>query len=117
MGPTKASARRSTVTPDSDLLISDFADDEDVVDLVEEFVGTLSWRIEALRQAFEENDLDTLTTTAHQLKGAGGRFGFTPITDAARRLDDAAREKAGPETLEPLLMELIRLCLAARARA
>ena len=117
MGPPRDPAGRSVATPGNDFLISDFADDEEVIDLVEEFVGTLPCRIEALRQAFEKNDLDTIRTAAHQLKGSGGGFGFALITDAARRFESAARDRADPETLEPLVEELTRLCITARARA
>lgn len=95
-------------------LISDLADDADMIDLVEEFVGTLPGRVEAIQAAWAQSDLDTLTSLAHQLKGAGGGFGFSPITDAACQLELAAREELAPATLTGLVDELVATCRRAR---
>ena len=104
-----------TSRPIDEPLISEFADDEDIIDLVEEFVGTLPSRIEAIQQALEQDDVDMLTSLAHQLKGAGGGFGFTPITDAARQLEKAARSGTALDGLREPIDQLVALCRRARA--
>ena len=102
--------------PDTEPLISDFADDQDIADLVDEFVDTLPRRVEAVEHALAHGDMGTLTTLVHQLKGAGGGFGFMPITDAARRVEAAAREHVDTDVLDGLITELGDLCRRASAR-
>ena len=102
--------------PNSDPLISDFAEDEEIIDLVEEFVETLPCRVEAVQNALKNQDLELLITLAHQMKGAGGGYGFTPITDAARDLETAARSELGADELNALVEELASLCHRAKAK-
>ncbi|MBT6497087.1 MAG: response regulator, partial [Planctomycetaceae bacterium] len=68
-------------------LVSELADDEDMLELVEMFVGELPERIAAIERSIDEQDLETLGVLAHQLKGAAGGYGFPTMTDAARLLD------------------------------
>jgi len=107
---------KPSMGPGSDPLISDFAEDEDIIDLVEEFVETLPCRVEAVQDALRGQNLELLITLAHQMKGAGGGYGFTPITDAARDLEMAARSELGTDTLNALVEELASLCHRAKAR-
>lgn len=66
------------------------AEDPDLIDLVEEFVGTLGTRISDLQNALEQNDLDTLKSLAHQLKGAGGGHGYPILTEKSAVLEQQA---------------------------
>lgn len=67
------------------------ADDPDLLDLVEEFVEGLGQRAEELRQAFEQLDWDCLVKIAHQLKGAGGSYGYGDLSKLAKEMEDAFR--------------------------
>lgn len=55
-------------------------DDPDMLDLVAEFVNGLPARIADLRQAYARLDWDALTRLAHQLKGAGGSYGYPDLS-------------------------------------
>jgi DNA-binding response OmpR family regulator len=50
--------------------------------LVERFVAGLPQRVAALQAALSSGDLAQLKTLAHQLKGAAGGYGFTPISQS-----------------------------------
>ncbi|MCP4446067.1 MAG: response regulator [Myxococcales bacterium] len=70
-------------------LVSTFADDPDMFELVNEFVASLPERIERMYAACERGDVEELRRLAHHIKGAAGGYGFQPITDAASKLEEA----------------------------
>ena len=80
-------------TTDATPLVSELADDPDMLELLELFLGELPDRLDALAQALDAHDAETVTRLAHQLKGAGGGYGYPKITDDAKRLECAARDE------------------------
>ncbi len=99
-------------TPDA--LVSELADD-DLLEIVEIFVGGLPDRISAIEKVLDEQDLDSLGTLAHQLKGAGEAYGFPTITDAAKTVEFSAKSGEELETIAEQIRELGDLCSRARA--
>lgn len=79
-------------TSDAAPLVSELADDPDMLELLELFLGELPDRMSALAEALDAQDTETVTRLAHQLKGAGGGYGYPKITDDAKRLECAARD-------------------------
>ena len=71
----------------SDLLV----DDPDMQDLVEEFIATIPQKLSDFRQAFEQLDWDRLVTMAHQLKGAGGSYGYQDISQLGLAMEQGFR--------------------------
>jgi CheY-like chemotaxis protein len=63
---------------------STLADDADMSEIIGEFVATLPKQVERLSSLVQERNLDELRRAVHQLKGAGGGYGFNEITDVAR---------------------------------
>lgn len=68
---------------------SEFADDPDMMELVEEFIQEMPGRIEKIQSCLAEQSMDELKVLAHQLKGAGGGYGFPDVTDKARQLEQS----------------------------
>ena len=101
--------------PDQTPLISSLSNNPDMLELVEEFVGALPGRLRAIEEAVAANDLATLTSLAHQLKGAGGGYGFEPIGQAAAALEDSARTADSVTQLASQVQDLAALCLRAKA--
>ncbi len=99
----------------ADPLLSEFADDPDMVDLVELFVGEMPGRIQEIDDALATDDLFSLARLAHQLKGAGGGYGFPAITDVARQLEERARAADDLEALRRDIEDLRSLCRRASA--
>ena len=91
-------------------LFSSLADDPDLQDLLEEFVARLPGRAEEMRIAFEGGDRDRLKTLAHQLKGAAGSYGFSPITDVCRDLEESVRDGGDEDTIREALGAVVDLC-------
>ena len=63
-------------------------------EIVQEFANELPDRAKAIEVYLEQGDLAQIQVLAHQLKGAGGGYGFSPITDVAGGLEQALKEGA-----------------------
>lgn len=91
---------------------STFADDPDYAELLEMFLETVPEKRQAVEGAFRSGDFDGVRTLAHQLKGAGGGYGFNGLTDVAAELEAACKandaDRIGP-ALDRLLEYLDRL--------
>lgn len=106
----------STAPATPPVLRSTFAGEADMAELVSLFVSETPARVQMLQRLWEEQAMEDLCRVAHQLKGAGGGYGFPSITDAARRLEDSIRSlgHGGPGGTDQLrssfdhLMNLLR---------
>ncbi len=72
-------------------LVSEFAGDPDMADLVGLFLDELPERIGAIRTALSAGDAEELQRRVHQLKGAGGGYGFPSISKAAAEVEAPLR--------------------------
>ena len=77
-----------TLTP----VYSDFSEDPDYSELLNFFVNALPERFARLLKLQETGEIELLKELAHQLKGAGGGYGFPGLTEAARELESACKE-------------------------
>jgi len=100
---------------------SEFGQDPEMLDLIELFVGELSERVSKLREAWRTGQIEYVRMEAHRLKGAAPGYGFTPIGQAAGRLEHTLTD-ASASDLESLAQaaraefdELIDLCGRAAA--
>ena len=74
--------------------------DPEIADLIPKFLENRLKDIDAIRDALDRGDFDTIRTLGHSMKGAGGGFGFPGITDIGKTLEDsakAAERGANPE--------------------
>lgn len=97
-------------------LQSTLADDADMAELVQFFVQEMADRVQAIRNAAQQNDVAQLRTIAHQLKGAAGGYGFSPISQSAAELEaliDSANPGHELTSLRSQVDELIELCRRA----
>src|SRR5262245_46007934 len=75
-----------------DPIRSVYEDDPDMLEIVREFACELPARIAKLEAHLAANELRELQTLAHQLKGAGGGYGFPQITELAASLEAALKQ-------------------------
>ncbi|MCG3179240.1 MAG: Sensor histidine kinase RcsC [Phycisphaerae bacterium] len=93
-------------------LISEMSGDPALAVVLAEFVGGLGAGVEAMRTALEGGCHGEVKRLAHQLKGAGGSYGYPMLTECARALEQAAA--AGDLEGERMAMaRLEALCQAA----
>ena len=82
------------MTTVAELIYSRLGLDDDLTDLIELFVQEVPSRLAVLRRLIDSLDHSELARFAHQLKGAGGSYGFPELTTAAAQLEKAAKDRA-----------------------
>lgn len=103
-------------------LRSDFAADPDMREILELFVQEMPTRVGELLGSWERQELEKVGRLAHQLKGAGGGYGFGVISDAAAALErSVAMLQAAPtetviKEVKAQVDKLVDLCKRATAR-
>ncbi len=98
-------------------LLSTFADDPDMLELVEMFVEEMDGRVKDIEAAIEGDDLASLAKLAHQLKGCGGGYGFPKITEVASVVEQQAKTADDRDALLSGVKELTSLCKRASANS
>lgn len=99
-------------------IISQFAHDPDMREIVEAFVQEMPERVESINAFWRDQQLDELRRAAHQLKGAGGGYGFPTVSQAADRLEQSlvslehGSAKGSIDSLRAQFEELVSLCRA-----
>ncbi len=91
-------------------ICSEYVDD-DLVDLIDDFVTELDVDIASMRNKMESGDHEGLGRLAHQMKGAGGSYGYPMLTVAAKVLEEAAKAR-DVEACTTALDEFEALCQA-----
>jgi len=71
---------------------SAYESDPDMLEIVREFASELPARVAKLESYLAAGELRELQTLAHQLKGAGGGYGFPQITELAASLEAALKQ-------------------------
>jgi len=100
---------------DIEPLYSEYAGDADMLELIDGFLSELPDRLYKIERAAREEDLKSLASFAHQLKGAAGGYGYAPITDTARNLEHRAKEERELNEISETVKELKHLCMRAKA--
>ena len=73
------------------------------------FVDGLKSRVSAMEAAARDGDFEALRTSAHQLKGSGGGYGYSILTNRAAVLEQEAQAQATEQCLAAL-EELKQVC-------
>ena len=79
------SADSSAPTPQK--IVSQFASDPDMVELVQMFVDEMPHRVRAIQDQWRAHSFTDLRRTAHQIKGASGGYGFPTVGQVAAKLE------------------------------
>lgn len=95
-------------------LLSEFAGDAAMTELIEFFTSELQDRMKAMHAAWVVGDTEQLRRIAHQLKGAAGGYGFPSITESAAELETILQaEEAEVSAIREQMEALIELCRRA----
>jgi HPt (histidine-containing phosphotransfer) domain-containing protein len=98
-----------------DCYFSSLGQDPELVDLVQQFVDELPSRIMQLHESLESHRLGEVARFAHQLKGAGGSYGFPQLTSYAERLERLAKQLADEMAVRSALNDLVEVTSKLRA--
>ncbi len=94
---------------------SQFAGDPEFRLLLDMFIDELGGRVNTIESAWRARQIEQLTTLVHQLKGAGGGYGFPQMTESARALEEAIKASQADDEVERLLVSLTNVCDAVIA--
>ena len=89
--------------------------DADMVELLTQFVGDLPDRLADIRQAAQGQNWQEVRRLAHQLRGAGGSYGFPLLTTAAGEVETIAREQTNTADFRAALDQLTAISERLRA--
>ncbi|WP_422923015.1 ATP-binding protein [Singulisphaera sp. PoT] len=92
---------------DDSPLVSEFAGDPGFMELVRDYVDDLKLRIPELQGHAEGGRLDSLGAAAHNLKGSGGMYGYSELSEIAGLLEDAIREQRERDLIGALAEEVV----------
>jgi len=90
------------------------ADDPDFLQLLPAFVSHLPDQVSQLLQLLEERNFSALAEVVHQLKGAGGLYGFGAITDRASHAEETIGAGGALEVVAAEVWELADLVRTVR---
>jgi CheY-like chemotaxis protein/HPt (histidine-containing phosphotransfer) domain-containing protein len=100
-------------------LLSEFAQDPGMQEVIDWFVERLPERMQSMRAAASQGDRQSLRRLAHQLKGAASGYGYPSITHVAAELERTAQDSVTGqgETAQwkSCLEQLSSLCQLAQA--
>jgi signal transduction histidine kinase/DNA-binding NarL/FixJ family response regulator len=105
--PSHALLTSATSEPAAPLQSS--AKDPDVQQYLPQFLALLPGHVRAMEASLGEQDLEALAKHVHQLKGAGGMYGFARITEAATEAERRLAAVAPLDAVRQCVEELVRL--------
>ena len=97
-----------------DPIRSTYEADPEMLEIVCEFARELPARAAMLEALLATRSTTELQTLAHQLKGAGGGYGFAQITEVAAVLEQALKSGASEVVIKD---SVASLCVILRAVA
>lgn len=102
---------------DAQSFFSPLALEPDLAELVEIFVSDLPDRVAEIRRYAQFEDWSEVRRLAHQLKGAGGSYGFPHLSEAAQQVELAGKEREPSDAIDGALEVLASACAATKAGA
>ena len=69
--------------------------DPDLADLIPEYLVNRRKDVESISSALGSGDFESIRITGHSLKGSGGGYGFSGLTDIGKEIEISATEKSG----------------------
>ena len=70
--------------------------DKDLADLIPTFFTNRHKELETLRGALASGDWEQMRQLGHRMKGVGNSYGFAPISDLGRAIEDGAKANDAP---------------------
>jgi signal transduction histidine kinase/DNA-binding NarL/FixJ family response regulator len=86
---------------------SSYADVPKMKKILEEFVADLPAQVGKIYDCLARGELDTVRRAAHQIRGAGGGYGFPQLTKPAAQLEQSVNDSQPLDAITAQMNELI----------
>jgi signal transduction histidine kinase/CheY-like chemotaxis protein/HPt (histidine-containing phosphotransfer) domain-containing protein len=111
--PTQAKPQ----VPAGNEIVSTCEGDPDMAEVLPEFIANLPAEVESIQSLLDQQNLAQLRVAIHQLKGAGGSYGFQCLTDAAAIAEHSLKSDASVETIRQQVESLVDMIRRVRGFA
>jgi HPt (histidine-containing phosphotransfer) domain-containing protein len=91
--------------------VSTCENDPVIAEVLSEFIAALPAEVASLQSLLENHKLAELRVAVHQLKGAGGSYGFQSLTQAAAVAEQSLKSD---ESIESIKAQVDSLCALIR---
>ena len=92
----------------ADTIKSTLTDQPGMAAIIKEFVHDLPEEVQKLRKFLGAGEMDSLRRAVHQLRGAGGGYGFESITALATNAESAINAPEGAESVNAKIDSLVQ---------
>jgi signal transduction histidine kinase/DNA-binding response OmpR family regulator len=99
----------SAAPPDPTKIRSMFSADRELREILAEFIAKLPKQVRELTDLIDQGNIQPLRRALHQIKGAGGGYGFSEMTQAAAAAENTLSETHRVEAATKDIYELIRI--------
>ncbi|MEN6406325.1 MAG: PAS domain S-box protein [Thermoguttaceae bacterium] len=106
--PTGTEPASTPVGPTEERIVSQYADDSEIVEILPGFVERLAGQLDAMQKTLSTGQHEELRRLAHKLKGAGGSYGYPLLTETCAVLEQAAISQVGEEAALDVVAATIR---------
>ena len=107
--PPATKERTPPAACDDSVLISNLADDPELVQVLDIFIDMLPEMLDSIGAAWRETNMETLKRHVHELKGAGGSAGFPIVMQHTAQIENIVAT-GQDDQLEKAVKELLDLC-------
>lgn len=111
---TRESLTQALVEIEDEPLFSTMADNEEMLELINQFVDGLAPLVSELEKATAKGETDAMKRIVRSLKGQAGSYGFEPISKLAQDVESLLAADTPPASMAKTTRELIRMCRMAR---
>jgi HPt (histidine-containing phosphotransfer) domain-containing protein len=80
--------------------------DTELKELIPGFLENRHKDVQSILKALDQDDYETARILGHSMKGSGAGYGFDPITDIGRSIEQAAKDR-NPEEIRKWVGELL----------
>ncbi len=98
-----------------EVIISEFADDAEMMEIVDDFLKGLETRANELEVALAENNYTRVASVAHTVKGAAGGYGYSTVGKVAGEIEWQAKPNGDSSQLPELFKTFDTMCRQAVA--
>jgi CheY-like chemotaxis protein/HPt (histidine-containing phosphotransfer) domain-containing protein len=73
-------------------------------DMIPGFLASRRQEVKDIHAAIEKSDFESIRVLGHNMKGIGSSYGFPPITEFGRQIEEAASRKSPEDIRKPLAL-------------